>query len=185
MNRILVAVAVLAVALAATVGLQRFNAEPTSGYPAAEFTLPDLNRRPVSLSQFRGKLVFLNLWTTWCPPCRMEMSAMESLHRRFKDQGLVVLAVNQDDERTVSEVPGFVRERQLTFPVLLDPAGTLSTRYGVTGYPETFLIDPEGKVIRHYIGPDEWDGKEAIAYFADLLARTVAPNAAAAGAAGH
>lgn len=179
MNRILVALAVLALALAVTVGLQRFNSQPASGYPAAEFTLPDLNGRPVSLAQFRGKLVFLNLWTTWCPPCRMEMPAMERLYQRLRDRGLVVLAVNQDDERTASEVPRFVRERQLTFPVLLDPQGTLSTRYGVTGYPETFLIDREGKVIRHYIGPDEWDSAEAIAYFTGLLADPAgAPGAA-------
>jgi peroxiredoxin len=94
---------------------------------------------------------------------------MQRLHRRLRSTDFVMLAVSEDDKGRAAVEP-FVREMGLTFPVLLDPEGVVSRRYGVTGYPETFIIDRAGQVIRHIIGPDLWAGEAAYRYFADLIA---------------
>jgi peroxiredoxin len=156
MKRFFFPAALLFVALASVAGLQRLQSGPRTGYPAPDFTLPDLNGRLHHLSQYRGKVVFLNLWATWCPPCRMEMPAMERLHQRLRGRDFVMLAVSADEGGKDAVAP-FVAEMGLTFPVLLDPDGRLSPRYGVTGYPETFLIDRNGQVVNHTIGPADWD----------------------------
>lgn len=93
---------------------------------------------------------------------------MERLHRRMRGRDFVMLAVSEDEGGKDAVAP-FVAELGLTFPVLLDPEARLSPRYGVTGYPETFLIDRDGKVVQHTIGPAEWDGEQAAAYIAALL----------------
>jgi peroxiredoxin len=122
---------------------------------APDFVLEDMRGNAVRMSNFRGKVVFVNVWTTWCEPCRAEMPAMEVLYRRMPDDGFVMLAVSADaDGREVVEP--FVRELGLTFPVLLDPDGQVPGRYGVTGYPETFIVDRNGRVVAHEIGPREW-----------------------------
>jgi peroxiredoxin len=169
MSRSLAPIALLLVLLGAVAGLQYLQRPPSTGYAAADFTLPDLQGQRVRLSDFRGKVVFLNLWATWCPPCRMEMPSMEALYRRFAHDDFVVLAV-AEDEGGAAAVGSFVHDLGLTFPVLLDPEATLSPRYGATGYPETFIIDRDGDVVNHTIGPEEWDSKEMIAYFQRLLA---------------
>jgi len=122
---------------------------------APDFVLEDLNGHTVRLFDFRGKVVFINLWTTWCEPCRVEMPSMEALYQRLRDDGLVMLAVNADaNGREAVEL--FVRKLGLTFPVLLDPDGVVPGRYGATGYPETFIVDRDGRVVAHEIGPQDW-----------------------------
>jgi peroxiredoxin len=170
MRRWLAPVAFLLIALATVAWLQRWQQQSRTGFPAPDFSLPDLNGTVHSLSALRGRVVFLNLWTTWCPPCRMEMPAMERLYRRFRDRDFVILAVSEDEEGASAVAP-FVAELGITFPVLLDPEGRLSTRYGVTGYPETFIIDRNGHVVEHVIGPAEWNSEEMLAYFEALLAQ--------------
>lgn len=170
---------ILAVALLG-VALLRMQTRHEAPYPAPDFALPDLQGRVHRLSDYRGKVVFLNLWATWCPPCRMEMPSIERLYRRFAPEGLVVLAVSVDESGAKAVAP-FVRELGITFPVLLDPEGRLGSRLGITGYPETFVIDRGGNVVRHFIGPAEWDEPPMAAYFAGLLA---APTPAALGEAG-
>jgi peroxiredoxin len=169
MSRSLAPIALLLAVLGAVAGLQYLHRAPRIGYEAADFTLPDLQGRAVHLSDFRGKVVFLNLWATWCPPCRMEMPNMESLYKRLGSRDFIMLAV-AEDEGGAAAVGPFVREVGLSFPVLLDPEATLSPRYGATGYPETFIIDRNGRVVNHTIGPEEWDSKEMVAYFEQLLA---------------
>jgi peroxiredoxin len=159
---------ILLVALLAVFSYQRERATGRVGFPAPDFTLRDLNGRPVRLSGLRGKVVFLNIWATWCPPCRMEMPSMESLHRRLQGRDFVMLAVSED-ESGPSAVRTFVDEMKLTFSVLLDPEGSLPPRYGVTGYPETFIIDRKGHVVEHFIGPEDWANEEAFRYFSGLL----------------
>jgi len=165
----LVSILLLLAVLGAVAGLQYAHRPPRTGYEAADFTLPDLQGKAVRLSDFRGKVVFLNLWATWCPPCRMEMPNMERLYQRLASRDFVMLAV-AEDEGGAAAVGPFVREVGLTFSVLLDPEATLSPRYGATGYPETFIIDRAGRVVNHTIGPEEWDSKEMLAYFERLLA---------------
>lgn len=169
MMRSLAPVALLLVVLGAVAGLQYMGRSPRTNYEAPNFTLPDLQGKAVRLSDFRGRVIFLNLWATWCPPCRQEMPSMEALYRRLKDRDFVILAV-AEDAGGVEAVAPFVRDVGLTFPVLIDPEATLSPRYGATGYPETFIIDRTGQVVHHTIGPADWDSPEMLAYFDRLLA---------------
>jgi peroxiredoxin len=154
--------------LAAVIGLQILQRGQGSRYAAGDFALQDLDGREVRLADLRGKIVFLNLWATWCPPCRAEMPSMEALYQRFKGRDFAMLAVAEDTD--TAAVAAFVRELGLTFPVLLDPDNRLPGRYGVTGYPETFVIDRNGQVIKHVIGPEEWNSPAIVAYFEALLA---------------
>jgi peroxiredoxin len=176
MRRWVVPLVVVVLALATVASLQRLQSGTRTGFAAPDFELPDLHGQPHRLSDLRGRVVFLNLWTTWCPPCREEMPAMEALHRRLRARGLVVLAVSQDTNGAEAVAP-FVAEMGLSFPVLLDPDGRLSTRYGVTGYPETFIIDRNGNVVHHTIGPADWASDAVLAQF-DALLDQGAANAA-------
>jgi peroxiredoxin len=177
MRQRLLPIAILAAILAGIATLQLVNRSPRTGYEAADFELSDLDGKVHRLSDYRGQIVFLNMWTTWCPPCRDEMPGMEALYRELRGSGLVMLAVSED-EAGASAVAPFVRELGLSFPVLLEPEGKLSPRYGVTGYPETFIIGRDGKVLEHLIGPTAWSSPERVAYFRGLLDR---PAAAPAG----
>ena len=136
---------------------------------APDFALGDLSGRTVRLSALRGKVVLVNVWTTWCPPCREEMPSMERLYQRLRDRGLELLAVSQDDAGTKDEVAPFVREVGVTFPVLLDPQREVGSRYGVWGYPETFVVDREGRIVERVIGPRTWDAPEQVAAIDALL----------------
>jgi peroxiredoxin len=169
MTRSLAPIALLLVVLGAVAGLQYMQRAPRTGYAAPDFTLPDLDGKMHRLSDFRGRVVFLNLWATWCPPCRMEMPSMQALYKRLQNRDFVMLAV-AEDEGGAAAVRPFVREVGLTFTVLLDPEGTVSPRYGATGYPETFIIDRNGQVVNHTIGPAEWDSEQMVAFFNQLLA---------------
>ena len=169
---------ILAVVLALALGLQTLQRERESGYEAADFALPDMAGRTHTLSELRGKVVFLNLWATWCPPCLAEMPSIEALHRRFRNRDLVVLAVSEDAEGSAAVKP-FVDQLGLTFPILLDPEGSLSPRYGVTGFPETFVIGRDGRVIEHFIGPTDWSSAARFNYFDAILRQPVAQAPAA------
>jgi peroxiredoxin len=130
----------------------------TGPWVAPDFVLQDLEGKAVRLSNFRGRVVFLNVWTTWCEPCRVEMPSMEVLHRRLEDDGFVMLAVSADADGREAVVP-FIEALDVSFPVLLDPDGQVVSRYGVTGYPETFIIDRGGQVVAHEIGPRDWSDR--------------------------
>jgi peroxiredoxin len=123
--------------------------------PASEFLLPDLQDQVVRLSQLKGKVVMLNVWTTWCPPCRKEMPTMEALYRRMKSGDFVMLAASQDVDGKNTVLP-YLREGGFTFPVLIDVGGEVGKKYGVTGYPETFIIDRQGNIVYHHIGYNDW-----------------------------
>ena len=122
---------------------------------------------PIRLSDFRGKVVFLNFWATWCVPCRREMPAMERLYREFKKRGFVVLAVNLQEGP--SAVKTFVRELKLTFPVVLDPKGAAAIAYAVRSLPATYLIDRDQVIVGRAIGAREWDSRDGQAYIRALL----------------
>jgi peroxiredoxin len=139
------------------VWMQSSKYEPlTVGKVAPDFDLPDLEDTYVRLSDFRGKVVFLNFWATWCKPCREEMPSMEVLYRNFKQDGLVVLAVSIDRVTTKQEIPPFVKSLNLTFPVLIDSWGQTDKRYKLMGVPETYIIDQQGILREKVIGPRDW-----------------------------
>jgi len=122
--------------------------------PAPDFTLPDLERGRVSLKDFRGKLLMLNFWASWCVPCREEMPAMERLYQRYKDRGFVILGVNIKDDK--KSAISFVRELKITFPIGFDPNGDVGLLYGAWGLPATYLIDARGIALARAWGPANW-----------------------------
>jgi peroxiredoxin len=140
----------------------------TVGLPAPEFTLPGLDGQMVSLSDYRGKVVVVNIWATWCPPCVDEMPSLEKLYREFKDQNFAILAVSIDSEGIEAVAP-FMKKNGLTFPALLDPQLTIRTTYKTTGVPETFIIDKKGILVKKVIGPLDWAGPEVRRFIRRLL----------------
>jgi len=131
------------------------------------FSLPLLNGGSASLSSYKGKVLILNFWATWCPPCRAEMPSMETLYRRFKNQGLEILAVDLgEDPATVQQ---FIRQNSYTFPVLLDKDNKVNPLYGIRSIPTTYIIDREGKIISVIVGSIRWDNPRVIAAFEALL----------------
>jgi peroxiredoxin len=118
------------------------------GRQHANFTLTDLQGKSWSLRELRGKVVLVNFWATWCPPCRKEMPDLEALYNRFKGDGLVVLAISDEDAATVRP---FIAERQVTYPILLDPGRKVNDLFQVEGIPKTFIYDREGKLVAQSI----------------------------------
>jgi peroxiredoxin len=140
-----------------------------AGSAAPAFRLPALAGGEVDLAATRGKAVLLNFWATWCPPCVAEMPSLERLHRALGPEGLVVLTVSTDEDE--AELRRFVARLALTLPVLVDPGGRVAASgYRTTGYPETFVLDREGRLLEHVVGPAEWDSPERLARFRRLLA---------------
>ena len=137
------------------------------GFPAPNFTFPDLNGQQVSLSDHRGKVVLVNIWATWCPPCRQEMPSMQKLYERFKGENFEILAVSIDSTGREVVAP-FMRTMNLTFPALLDPRENIRPLYGVTGVPESFIIDKDGIVVEKIIGPIDWATPKVFLFFQDL-----------------
>ena len=160
----------LLIALGAAFYYQQHQASGRAGFPAPNFTLQDLSGHTYRLADLRGKVIFLNVWATWCPPCRMEMPSMEHLYQRLRGADFAMLAVSEDEDGATAVRP-FIEQMGLTFPVLIDPQGTLPPRYGVTGYPETFIIDRGGQVIQHTIGPEDWGSDQVYEFFTRLLNR--------------
>ena len=136
--------------------------------PAPNFTFPDLNGHKVSLADHRGKVVLVNIWATWCPPCRQEMPSMQKLYERFKGENFEILAVSIDSTGREAVGP-FMRKMNLTFPALLDPKENIRPLYGITGVPESFIIDKEGILVEKIIGPMDWATSEVFRFFQDLI----------------
>lgn len=132
------------------------------GSPAPDFTLPNLDGDPLSLSMFRGDVVLINFWTTWCPPCREEMPALQEAYENYRDKGFTVLAVNWTQVDDPEQVEPFVRELGLTFPILLDERGEVSEGlYNLLGLPTSVFVDRGGNVREIFIGPLQLDSLEA------------------------
>jgi cytochrome c biogenesis protein CcmG/thiol:disulfide interchange protein DsbE len=130
-----------------------------AGKLAANFKLKDLKGDEISLAALRGKVVFLNIWATWCAPCREEMPSIESLYNDFKaNKDFVVLAVSQDTDGVT--VRPFVEQNHISFTVLLDPRNEVGERYDVNGIPETFIIGRDGRIVAHHVGPYDWSNAD-------------------------
>jgi peroxiredoxin len=114
----------------------------------ADFTLTDLNGKSWTLKDLKGKVVLLNFWATWCPPCRKEMPDLEALYKRFGSQGLVILGI--DDEEGAKVQP-FIAKQGITYPVLLDPGRKVNTLFQIEGIPKTFVYDRDGKIVTQSI----------------------------------
>lgn len=151
--------------LAAAFEIMRLT--PTSA-AAPDFTLASLEASStISIDDFRGQVVFLNFWATWCAPCVAEMPAMQTLYERYRDDGLVVLAVNvREDEATVQE---FIDRLGVTYPIALDRAGEVTNLYNVRGFPTTMIIDRGGNVIGVKLGYHDWDEEATMNAFGEIM----------------
>jgi thiol-disulfide isomerase/thioredoxin len=135
--------------------------------PAPEIALADVDGKPVKLSELRGKVVVVNFWATWCPPCRKEIPSLTRLQKLFKPQQLRVLAVNiGEDEETVF---GFIPDPGFT--ILLDLNSTSLRTWQVRGLPATYIVDAEGRVVLRAVGGREFDDPAIVAQLRELLRR--------------
>ena len=134
---------------------------------AQNFILQDLNGNKVSMEDYRGKIVFLNFWATWCPPCRVEMPSMEKLYNEFKSKDFTILAIDlQEDAATVKT---FKEQYKLNFPILLDSDGSVALIYGAMSIPTTYLIDRDGYLLGGALGPRDWATEDAFELINHLL----------------
>ena len=150
-----IAVAILALALVATIRSQLHPLGVGDRAPAfSAIRLP--GGKPASLADYRGQVILLNVWATWCQPCRVEMPSMERLHHKFlgTDFHVVAVSIDQDDSTVVN---AFVKELGLTFDILHDRPGKIQRIYQTTGVPESFVIDREGVIVKKVIGATSWD----------------------------
>jgi len=134
--------------------------ELKEGQPAPGFSLLTLGGGRAALADHRDKLVVLNFWATWCQPCLLEMPSLEALWQRYRDRGLVVLAVSIDRGTPKALLEPYVQNLKLTFPILLDPEAKTSGRWRVTAIPATFLVLPGGDVTGMAMGAREWNSQE-------------------------
>ena len=134
-----------------------------AGYPAPDFTFRDLSFKDVSLSQYKGKIVLLNLWSTTCPPCIDEVPYFENLYQKMKgNEGFQLLTVVTNRGEDAAVVKSFMEKHGLHFPVLVDTKKVVYRRYKLTGWPETFLIGKDGIIMDKFVGPKEWDSSQFI-----------------------
>lgn len=138
------------------------------GKMAKDFTLKDLKGNAVSLSDFKGKIVFLNFWATWCAPCRHEMPDIEKLQNKY-EKDIVVLAVSTDTQGEEIVRP-YIEKNKFTFRVLIDSSSDVSDKYSIFALPTTFIIDRQGKIVEMIPGAREWAGEEIFTFFDDLIA---------------
>jgi cytochrome c biogenesis protein CcmG/thiol:disulfide interchange protein DsbE len=156
-QRVLIVAAVLApvVAVLALLGYgmtrePRYILSPLIGRPASPFALPLFDGATLRLEELRGKVVFLNFWASWCPPCRAEARLLEAAWQKYKGEGVVFVGVNiQDDEARARE---FLEEFGITYPNGIDRGSKIAVDYGVWGLPETFFIDREGRITYKHVG---------------------------------
>lgn len=137
-------------------------------HPAPAFEALRLDGTVSGLAQYRGNVILLNLWATWCLPCRAEMPSMQRLQERFKDTDFRVVAVSVDQDRS-AVVREFARELGLTFDILHDPTGEIQRVYRTSGVPESWVLDRSGTIIKKVIGATEWDNPVNVALVQALL----------------
>lgn len=146
-------------------GCNRGSRPPRIGDSARDFTVRDSDRQ-VTLSQFRGQVLVLNFWATWCPPCVAELPSLMSMQERTRAQGVVVLGVSIDvDEDAYHR---FLKQRQVNFLTVRDPEQKVADLYGTAGWPETYIIDRQGMLRRKFVGPIDWSSPEVVQFLGRL-----------------
>lgn len=138
------------------------------GKTAPDFTLKDLSGKDVRLSDYKGKIVFLNFWATWCPPCREEIPSMMKLNQAMAGKPFQMLAVSID-EGGKEAVEHYFKGSGTMLPALLDTDNSIAKRYGTTGVPETFVLDKRGVILKKVVGGMDWSDPQVIGYFNEIL----------------
>lgn len=168
----------LVVAVVAVAWWSRGRIQPVqAGYRAPDFSVTDATGSPVSLANFEGKVLLLNVWATWCGPCEEEMPSMQRLYENFADRGFEIAAISIDAADGEVDVQGnrggdvlaFAEELGLTFPILLDPSGRIQRTYQTSGVPESFLIGSDGIIYKKVAGSTRWDSDTNAALVERLL----------------
>ena len=136
---------------------------------APDFTLADLDGADISLRSYKGKVVLLNFWATWCPPCRAEMPSIEEMYGELKDRKFEILAV--DVQESLATVKDFIEENEYTFPILLDTNGSVGAVYGARSIPTTYLIDTNGYAVGFLVGSREWNDEGVYAAIETLMSK--------------
>jgi peroxiredoxin len=169
---VLLAIFIVLIALVAVFFLVQEKSQEVNIIGAAakapEFSLPFLDGKLVSLSEYRGKVVMVHFWATWCPPCVEEMPTLESLYRTLKGQDFELLAISVD-EGGAGAVTAFMHKKRLNMPVLLDTSGTVAALYGTFKFPETYIVDREGVVRYKEIGSRDWSAPEGMAIVKNII----------------
>lgn len=140
---------------------------------APDFTIPLLNGPETSLSDYRGKVVIINLWATWCPPCRAEMPSMQELYDTLNGQGLEILAVAAPNppRETLEKITDFIDENGFSFPVLIDNEFEVNSIYGTGSIPTSYVIDTEGDLVGRLTGAIDWMDESVVEVFREMLLR--------------
>ncbi len=155
----------LVLLLALLAGCYSGSRPPRIGTAAPDFTVQDVDRK-VTLSQYRGQIVVLNFWATWCPPCVEEMPSLVTMSQRMKDKGVEVLGVSIDVDSDAYH--RFLKDHGVSFVTVRDPDQKSNSLYGTFKYPETYIIDRNGVVRRKFIGPVDWNSKEVTQFLSKL-----------------
>jgi cytochrome c biogenesis protein CcmG, thiol:disulfide interchange protein DsbE len=167
-DRILqITIALGLVALIAVVGTTMQEQVTKEGDDAPEFSILTDSGVTVSTSNFGGKVLVLNFWATWCPPCIDEMPSLSQLHQQMNDQGVVVLGISVDEDPIAYQ--NFVTNHGVSFLTARDPAAKISADYGTFRYPETYIITADGKVAQKVVGQANWTDPQMIGYIKSLL----------------
>ncbi len=145
------------------------NSAVLADTPAPDFNLPTVDGKTVKLSDFKGQVVYVDFWATWCPPCRKSFPWMESMHQKYKDLGFKIIAVNLDGKREVME--DFVKSMHSTFTVAHDADGSVAETFQVKAMPSSYLIDRAGNIVRSHAGFRDKDMDELEAIFKQLIAK--------------
>jgi peroxiredoxin len=141
------------------------------------FVIKDQNGQPLKLSDYRGNVVFLNFWYTTCEPCRLEMPDMELMNRTFKDRKFKMIPISVDTN--FDDVKKFYQDFKLTsMPMYLDPGKQIATRYNIYKFPETYVIDGNGVVLKHYIGGKTWSNAKYMGEIEEWIKRVEMPQSA-------
>ena len=140
-----------------------------AGKPAPDLKFKDLNGKDVALSDLKGKVVFLNFWATWCPPCVEEAASLEALQKHIAPLGGTVLGVSIDDSQPAYE--DFLKQYGLTYPTFRDTTKKIPLTYGTVMYPDTYIIDRQGKLVRKIIGAQDWTSPQMTASVDAILAQ--------------
>ncbi len=149
--------------------LEGYKARPKIGEPAIDFTYPDLEGNPVALSSFYGdKVVFVNIWATWCTSCKAEMPTMQALYDKFKGDDFEILAISIDALGAKAIIP-YMKDMGLTFPALQNLNGDIQKLYGTTGVPESFLVDKQGNIAMLEVGAGDWREPRKQAFVKSLM----------------
>jgi len=159
------------------------------GASAPAFQAHDLSKEPAGLDDYEGKVVLLNIWATWCPPCRQEMPSLERLYESYQGKDFQIVAVSVDARegqkdafgRPGGDLEAYADSMGLTFPILHDPSGHIQDIYRTTGVPESFLIGRDGKIYKRVTGAAEWDTKDQRQLIDRLLAQGSDRTASVAG----